>query len=126
MILFIAFLLLLPGTASPSVDSRETKRVLVLYSLERGNAGQDRMDARLREILGANKTFHVQIYSEYLDLVRFPALESTSVIIDYLARKYSREKPDVVITVLPPALKCIERNGSLFFKDIPLIAAFIP
>jgi signal transduction histidine kinase len=102
------------------------KRVLVLYSLERENVGQNRVNERLQDIFSRDKTFQIQIYNEYLDLVRFPDLESTSALSEYLNRKYGREKPDVVITALPPALDCLEQNGRKLFKGIPVIAAFIP
>jgi signal transduction histidine kinase len=126
IILFFSAFFLHPGTASESAASGETKRVLVLYSLDRENIGQNRVNERLQDIFGRDKTFQIKIYNEYLDLVRFSDLESTSALSDYLHRKYDREKPDVVITVLPPALDCLEQNGRKLFKGIPVIAAFIP
>jgi signal transduction histidine kinase len=102
------------------------KRVLVLYSLGRENIGQNRVSERLQDIFSRDKTFQIRIYNEYLDLIHFSALEHTSALSDYLLRKYAREKPDVVITVLPPALDCLEQKGRKLFKGIPVIAAFIP
>jgi signal transduction histidine kinase len=124
IILFISAIFFLFGTAS--ADSGETKRVLILYSLERENIGQNRVNERLQDIFSRDKTFQIRIYNEYLDLVRFPDLESTSALSDYLNRKYGRDKPDVVITVLPPALDCLEHKGRKLFRGVPVIAAFIP
>jgi signal transduction histidine kinase len=125
MIIFFAVIFFLPGVASTYADSRVTKRVLVLYSLERENIGQSRVNEQLQELFGRDTTFHIEIYNEYLDLNRFPGLENTSVLNDYLRRKYSQPKPDLVITVLPPALDSLEVNGNQFFKEIPIIAACI-
>jgi signal transduction histidine kinase len=126
LILFFSAVFLHSGSASASADSREMKRVLVLYSLERENAGQSRVNERLQDIFSRDKTFQIRIYNEYLDLIRFPGLENTSALREYLFRKYAREKPDVVVTVLPSALDCLEQNGKKLFKGIPVIAAFIP
>jgi signal transduction histidine kinase len=125
-ILFLAVIFFLPGIISASPDSRPTKRVLVLYSLERENVGQSRVNEQLRELFGRDTTFHIEMYSEYLDLNRFPVLENTSTLNNYLRRKYSRLKPDLVITILPPALDSLEVTGNQFFKEIPVIAACIP
>jgi signal transduction histidine kinase len=126
MILFIAVIFFLPGAAWASVDSRETKRVLVLYSLEKGNIGQERIDAQLKDIFSRHKTFDIKIYNEYLDLIRFPEAGQTSGLTDFLYRKYDKKKPDVIVTVLPPALDCLERHGRELFKGIPVVAACLP
>ena len=102
------------------------KRVLVLYSLERENVGQSKVNEQLHELFGRDTTFHIEIYSEYLDLNRFPVLENTVTLNVYLQKKYSQLKPDLVITVLPPALDSLEVGRNQFFKEIPIIAACIP
>ena len=126
MITLISFIFFLVGAASPFGDSIETKRVLVLYSLEKGNVGQERMDAQLQAIFSSNKTFNIKIYNEYLDLIRFPEAKQISHLTDFLHQKYAREKPDVVLTVLPPALDALEQHGGTLFKGTPVVAACLP
>jgi signal transduction histidine kinase len=125
-ILFFAVIFLPPGVESLSADSRETKRVVVLYSLEKGNVGQERIDAQLHEIFGRNKDFEIKIYNEYLDLIRFPDPAQISRLTDFLRRKYTKEKPDVVVTILAPALDCLEQYGKGLFQGIPVVAALLP
>jgi signal transduction histidine kinase len=103
-----------------------TKRVLVLYSLEKGNIGQERVDAQLKDIFSRNKTFNIQIFNEYLDLIRFPEAKQISGLTYFLHHKYAKEKPDIILTVLPPALDCMERHGKQLFKGIPVVAACLP
>ena len=110
IILFFSAVFLLSETAPASADSRETKRVLVLYSLEKGNAGQERMDALLKDIFSKDKTYHIQVFNEYLDLIRFPEEAQISHLAHFLNSKYSRERIDAVITILPPALECLKSN----------------
>jgi signal transduction histidine kinase len=126
IILLFAIVFFLHGTASASVDSKEIKRVLVLYSLEKGNLGQERIDQQLQTIFGSNKIFDIKIYNEYLDLVRFPEAKQISHLTDFLHQKYAREKPDVILTILPAALDTIEEHGKELFEGIPVIAAVIP
>ena len=91
----VAFVFFLPVVKMASADSREMKRVLILYSLEKGNVGQERVGAQLQSIFSSNNTFNIQIYSEYLDLVRFPEAKQISHLTNFLHHKYVREKPDV-------------------------------
>jgi len=126
MILFFAVIFFLSGLPSASADSKIITRVLVLYGLEKGNVGQDFFDARLREILGRKENFDVHIYYEYLDLNRFYTQENISALTQLLRSKYSDEKPDVMITVLPSALDLVEHHAGDLFDGIPLVAAVLP
>jgi signal transduction histidine kinase len=126
IILFFSAVFLLSETAPASADSREMKRVLVLYSLEKGNVGQERIAAQLKDIFSRNKNYNIQIFSEYLDLIRFPEEAQISRLAHFLNSKYSGEKIDAVITILPPALECLKSNGTAMFKGAPVIAAMLP
>jgi len=64
MMTLIALIFFLVGATSASSDSRETKRVLILYSLEKGNVGQERIDAQLQAIFSQTKAFDINIYNE--------------------------------------------------------------
>jgi signal transduction histidine kinase len=126
MIALIAIIFFLSGAVSLSADSRETKRVLVLYSLEKGNVGQERIDAQIHAIFSRNKIFNIKIYNEYLDVIRFPETTQISQLPEFLRRKYALEKPDVVITILSPALDFLELHRKELFQSIPVVAAFLP
>lgn len=124
--LLLGISLCLSGLPSASANSKVIKRVLVLYTLEKGNAGQDIFDAKLREILSSNEKFDINIYNEYLDLNRFHTQEYISTLTELMDSKYSREKPDVVITVLASAFDFVEHHTGDLFDGIPLIAAVLP
>jgi signal transduction histidine kinase len=126
MITLIALIFFQSGATSLSADSRETKRVLILYSLEKGNVGQERIDAQIHAIFRRNKTFNIKIYNEYLDVIRFPEATQISQLPEFLRRKYALEKPDVVITILSPALDFLELHRKELFQSIPVVAAFLP
>jgi signal transduction histidine kinase len=126
MILFFAVIFFLSGIAPASADFRETKKVLVLYSLEKGNVGQERVDAQLKSIFSGNKNLQIVIYNEYLDLIRFPGSKQIANLNHFLNQKYSSEKPDVIITVLPVALDFLEQYGKKLFERVPIVAALLP
>jgi hypothetical protein len=126
MILFIAVIFFLPGTASALVESRETKRVLILYSLDKDNLGQERMNAQFHAIFSRNETLTIKVYSEYLDLIRFPEVMQKARTKEFLRSRYAREKPDLVITILSPALDFMELYREELFKGIPVVAAMLP
>jgi len=73
--LIYIILILLPaqGIAAPSpVATRETKRVLVLYSLDKGHPCHILTEQGIIEVFRKNKSFDVQLFTEYLDMNRFP------------------------------------------------------
>jgi ABC-type uncharacterized transport system substrate-binding protein len=125
-IAFFFLILAFPCASISSTDSRETKRVLVLYSLEKGNAGQERMDTMLKDIFSKDKRFHIQIYNEYLDLIPFTGESHISHLVDFLNSKYAKEKPDVVITILPPAFECLKMHYRDLLEGVPVVAAILP
>ena len=67
-------LVLLPSwavaTAAPAIP--ETKRVLLLYSLDKGHPGHILTEQGIIEVFRKNKSFDVQLFTEYLDMNRFP------------------------------------------------------
>jgi signal transduction histidine kinase len=63
----------------------------------------------------------VDIYSEYLDLARFPGLEHRRRTAAYLAAKYSQTGPDLVIGLDVEALRFATDNREAFGPRIPLV-----
>ena len=47
----------------------------------------------------------LEIFSEYLDLTRFPAAQYGDDLVRYLSARYATRKPDVVIAVGSSALE---------------------
>lgn len=87
----ILFILLLPqqGLADLSPATKETKRVLVLYSLDKGHPAHGLTEQGITEAFRANTQFDVQLYTEYLDHGRFPGPAKAGAMADFLRRKYA-------------------------------------
>jgi PAS domain S-box-containing protein len=102
--------------------ARETKRVLVLYSLDKGHPGHILTDQGIGEVLRANNAFDVQLFTEYLDMTRFPDPAQTRSVADFLRRKYANLKIDAIITLYPTAVDLLLSQRPTLFPDVPIIA----
>lgn len=125
MLTFLLALLLLLSSSGFASSPKEIKRVLVLYSLDKGHPAHELTDKGIREAFESNKLFQVQIYREYLDTSRFPEPRYASSMADYLGGKYSGLKLDAIIAVYPQAVDFLLANKRTPFQNVPLITCEI-
>ena len=95
-------LILLPAQvmAAPSpAATRETKRVLVIYSLDKGHPAHGLTEQGISEVFRANREFDVRLYPEYLDMGRFPGPAQAGAMAEFLRRKYADTRIDAIIAV---------------------------
>jgi hypothetical protein len=118
-------LLLLLCAAGLASSPKESKRVLILYSQEKGHPGHDLTDQGIRAAFRSNKLLEVQLYTEYLDTGRFFRPGYTVMVADYLRRKYSGIKIDTVIAVYPSAVEFLLANKRALLHGVPIIACEI-
>ena len=116
-------LLSVPGMAeSTPATAGETKRVLVLYSLDKGHPGHILTEQGIGEVFRTNKSFDVQLFTEYLDMSRFPDPAQTRSVADFLRRKYANLKIDAIITLYPTAVDLLLNQRLTLFPEVPIIA----
>ena len=100
-LLIAAVLVLMPTAAAWAAQAQEQPSVLVLYSVRRDTQlavlGDQQLPLMLSEALGS-----VDIYSEYMDVPRFPGPEYEDALREYLTLKYDRRRFDLVIACFPP------------------------
>ena len=116
---------LLLCSAGLAASPKESKRVLILYSEEKGHPGHDLTDRGIRAALRSNKLFDVQVYTEYLDVSRFTGPGHAALMAEYLRRKHSGTKIDIVIAVYPSTVEFLLANKSAPFHGVPIIACAI-
>ena len=115
-----------PGeSAGPGRPDLPQRRVLILYSQEKGHPAHDLTDQGIRAAFRSNKLFEVQLYTEYLDIGRFSRPGHAAVVADYLRRKYSGIKIDAIIAVYPGAVDFLLANKRAPFHGVPIIACAI-
>jgi PAS domain S-box-containing protein len=120
---FLVALLFVLGVVKPSVAAKETKRVLIIYSLDKWHPAHNMTEQGMRKVFRENSRFDVHEYAEYLDMGRFPGPEYARAMAEFLRRKYTAFKIDVIVTVYPDALDFLLREKGRLFSGVPIVAA---
>jgi PAS domain S-box-containing protein len=120
-------LFLFNSIASPSPPSgtRETKRVLILYSEDRDHPAHQLTDQGIRSAFESNQIDDVQLYTEYLDVSRFGKPSHARAMADFLRSKYLGMKLDALIAVYPYALDFLLAERNSLFPAVPIVAVGI-
>jgi two-component system, cell cycle sensor histidine kinase and response regulator CckA len=100
------------------------KRVLILYSFDNEQGVYPGFDHALRSQLRTRAHSHVEFFSEYLDLLRFPSTAHAQDLVKLLRLKYAEQKPDLIVPVSYPAVQFLEGEGKDLFPGTPIVALF--
>lgn len=118
----LGLLLTVEGFVS-SLEAKETKRVLILYSHDKWHPAHELTEQGIRTLFRADTVFDIQLYAEYLDVARFPSPAQASVVADFLRNRYAGTKIDTIITVYPAALDFMINIGGKIYPGIPIVAS---
>jgi two-component system, cell cycle sensor histidine kinase and response regulator CckA len=100
------------------------KKVLILYSFDNEEGIYTGFDHVLRSQLRTRVPDRVEFYTEYLDLVRFPAAAHAANLVKLLKLKYSEQKPDLIVPVSYSAIQFLLGEGKELFRGTPVVALF--
>jgi hypothetical protein len=110
------------STAVPATgDDQTVRRILVVLQDESTLIAS--MDAArgVREALSDRGTTEFEVYTEYLDIVRFPAPDHVRLLSDYLVDKFETVPLDAVVALGPRALRFMIENRRRIAPDAPLV-----
>jgi len=127
-IVFLLALLSLPlstGWAQPTLAAKETRRVLVLFSQEKGHPAHDLTEQGIRHGFRSNPAFDVELYLEYLDVGRFSDPSHARAVAHFLRRKYAGDKIDAIIAVYPAAVDFLLGDGNVALPGVPIVACAV-
>jgi PAS domain S-box-containing protein len=113
------------GQAQPQRALGE-KNILILHTYESNlplNELVDRGLSATLELGGIGSRSH---FFEYLDLLRNPGAEHTKQLVEMLRLRYARRNVDLIITTFPEALQFVLNEGRSIFRDVPILALFLP
>jgi signal transduction histidine kinase len=120
----LLWLLLLAFSAVESYAAEtvgKVPRVLILYPFdERLPAQVTTGDAVRKRLLDATAG-KIELYSEFLDLARFPEKAHVDRMARYLAEKYVDHRPDVVVALAPEAIKFIAANRAAIAPEAKIV-----
>src|SRR5262245_35778533 len=85
--------------AQTTADVRAPRRVLILHSERLDLPGIATVDGSIRARLAGTVDGPIEVYSESLDMARFPGDEHRQLYRDFLRQRYADKPPDVIITV---------------------------
>jgi PAS domain S-box-containing protein len=124
-VLCLAFVTLMPSRSSwPQEPANPPKRILLLYSFDNEEGIYTGFDHVLRSQLRSGVRDRVEFYTEYLDLVRFPAPTHAANLVRLLELKYAGQKPDLIVPVSYSAIQFLLREGKDLFPGTPMVALF--
>jgi signal transduction histidine kinase len=108
-----------PADSASAADGQ--KKVLVLYSTRQDTQLPIVGERELPRIFGAGLAESVDYHTEYLDVARFPDPEYQAAFRDFLYRKYSGQRFDIVIAVQDVAFQFVDVNRDELFPDTPVV-----
>jgi signal transduction histidine kinase len=101
--------------------SAPKKTVLVLYGDPLSIPANRMIEQGLTAALLSAHAWALEVFSEYLDLARFPAARYGDDIVRYSRARYGTRKPDVLITVTNTALQFVLDRRDELFPGVPIV-----
>ena len=119
VVFWLSAVLSVATAADGTVDA--VKRVLVVYENETTLPAAMEVAQGLHRGLDERLPTGFEIYSDYLDTVRFPGPDRERRLVDDMAAKYAGISLDAVMAVGPGALQFMLDNRSRIAAGVPLI-----
>ena len=120
LFLFLLRFLLLCNSALAS-ELTKPKNVLILFSAAPGQPLFDITLSEIRKTLQEGHGRPLNFFVEYLEMERFPDKSQIRAQINFIKKKYTREKMDLLISIGPDILLLISQYLSPDFDTVPTI-----
>ena len=96
-------------------------RVLILYPYDERLVATTVAGEALRTRLLEATDGRIDLFSEFLDLSRFPEAEHVARMVRYMAEKYASRRPDVVVALGKESASLISTNRGTIAPDAKII-----
>jgi len=107
--------------AAASAAGSDPQRVLLLYGSQKDLPMNLLIDSRLRSNFREKLSDGVELYSEYVDVSRFPDKGYPRKLLEHLKDKYSPRGLDLIVVVESVALDQLQLHRDWFFPDTPIV-----
>jgi PAS domain S-box-containing protein len=101
----------------------QKKTVLVLYGDPLSTPADRMTEQGLTAALSSAHGRDLEVFSEYLDLERFPEAQYGGDIARYLRARYGTRKPDVLIALANTTLQFVLDHRDELFPGVPIVFA---
>jgi PAS domain S-box-containing protein len=114
----LALLFLCPCASAAGLERRH---VLLVFGAEKDLPMNLLVDRQLRATFRAKLNDGVELYSEYLDVSRFPDKGYPRKLLEFLHDKYSGRGLDLIVVVDASALDLVQLDRDWFFPATPIV-----
>src|ERR1700722_12030049 len=109
--------------AAGNATAAEPKRVLLLHSFGWNFQAEDAFADYLRTDLAEKSSYPLDAYEVLLEIARFNDGERDEAFVSYLRALFASRPPDLIITMVSPAARFIQRHRKDLFPSTPVIFA---
>ena len=109
--------------ATGNAAAAEPKRVLLLHSFGPNFQAEDTFAGYLRTDLAEKSPYPIDRYEVSLEIARFGDGERDEAFANYLRALFGDRPPDLIITMISPAARFIQRHRRDLFPSTPVIFA---
>jgi PAS domain S-box-containing protein len=113
--------LLLLASNSATAASQDPRLVLLIYGDQKDLPMNLIVDGRLRSIFREKLNDGVDLFSEYLDVSRFPDKRSRRRLLEFLHDKYAAQGLDLIVVIDVAALDQVLLHREWFFPATPVV-----
>src|SRR5580658_7797445 len=107
--------------AAGNGTAAEPKRVLLLHSFGWNFQAEDVFGDYLRTDLGEKSPYPLDRYEVLLEIARFSDRERDEAFVGYLRALFATRPPDLIVTMVSPAARFIQRHRKDLFPSTPVI-----
>ncbi len=109
--------------AAGNATAAEPKRVLLLHSFGPNFQAEDAFAGYLRTDLAEKSPYPLDRYEVSLEIARFSDGERDEAFAGYLRALFATHPPDLIVTLVSPAARFIQRHRRDLFPSTPVIFA---
>ena len=109
--------------AAGNATAGEPRRVLLLHSFGADFQAEDTFGDYLRTDLAEQSPYPLDRYEVSLEIARFNDGERDEAFVGYLRALFADRPPDLIITMVSPAARFIQRHRRDLFPSTPVIFA---
>ena len=109
--------------AAGNATAAESKRVLLLHSFGPNFQAEDTFAGYLRTDLAEKSPYPIDRYEVSLEIARFTDGEQDEAFVSYLRAIFADHPPDLIVTMISPAARFIQRHRRDLFPSTPVIFA---
>ena len=112
--------------AFPSVAAEGSRRIYLLQGLTATQPGADVTVAAFKARLHEASSEPIEVFTDFLDIGRFPGPEHEKRLVPFLGGKIAQAKPDVVISISRGATSFLVRHRAEIAPNIPVLYCCTP